>query len=92
MHAPSGDGIPTRDALSSVQTPSDWYTHALIQGIQFMTPPVSDRVGNSMPAAGKFYDGPTQSRGRLYVKSAQSRGVFFAKYAGLRTPRFLTAG
>ena len=37
MHAPSGDGIPTRDALSSVHTPSDWYTQALMQGIQFMT-------------------------------------------------------
>ena len=51
MHAPS-DGMPTPEALSSVQTPSDWYTQELIQGIQFMIqPPVSDRVGNSMPVA-----------------------------------------
>lgn len=35
MHAPS-DGMPTPEALSSVQTPSDWYTQELIQGIQFM--------------------------------------------------------
>ena len=36
-HAPSGDGTPTLDALSSVHTPSDWYTQELTQGIQFMT-------------------------------------------------------
>ena len=41
-HAPSGDGIPTRDALSNVHTPSDWYAQAFRQGIQFMRrPPVS---------------------------------------------------
>ena len=54
-HAPSGDGIPTPDALSNVQTPSDWYTQELTQGIQFMRqPPVSDRFGNSMPVTPDF--------------------------------------
>lgn len=36
MHAPSGDGIPTLDALSNPHTPSDWYTHGLRQGIQLI--------------------------------------------------------
>ena len=35
-HAPSGDGIPTRDALPNVHTPSDWYAQAFKQGIQFI--------------------------------------------------------
>ena len=36
MQAPSGEGIPTRDALSNAHTPSDWYAQGLRQGIQLI--------------------------------------------------------
>ncbi len=36
MQAPSREGSPTAEALSKVQLPSDWYTQALVQGIQDM--------------------------------------------------------
>ncbi|MBR3570327.1 MAG: hypothetical protein IKN96_05940 [Oscillibacter sp.] len=54
MHAPS-DGIPTPDALSSVQTPSDWYAQALTQGIQFMRHlPFPERFADSIPSWRRF--------------------------------------